>query len=85
MEAVRGGNLEVWVASLKGGAWAAALLNRGPVKSAISIEWAHLNISSDAEMHIRSIWKAQDMGSHTISYTEIVAPHGIALLRLTPA
>eukprot|EP01043_Picozoa_sp_COSAG02_P129034 COSAG02_NODE_66570_length_255_cov_0.653846_1_plen_66_part_10 len=49
MEAVRGGNLEVWVAELSGHRLAVALINRSPMAASIRAPWDKLGLAEGAE------------------------------------
>jgi alpha-galactosidase len=85
MEAVRGGDLEVWVAELSGDRRAVALVNRSPLRASISAPWAKLGLVAAARMSVRDVWEAADKGEHTGKYSTEVNGKGVALLVLTPA
>ena len=85
MEAVRGGDLEVWVAELSGDRLAVGLFNRSPMAAMITAPWDTLGLAADAKMSVRDVWEAADKGEHVGTYATTVAGKGVALLVLTPA
>ena len=84
MEAVRGGDLEVWVAELSGHRLAVALINRSPMSSLITAPWPKLGLAASAKMSVRDVWDAVDKGEHVGHFVAEVGGKGAALLVLTP-
>lgn len=85
MEAMRGGNLEVWLAELSGYRLAVALVNRSPSKSRIVAHWSDLGLITTQAMGVFDVWEAKDMGTHARFYATQVASKGAALLVLSPS
>ncbi len=85
MEAVRGGNLEVWVAELSGHRLALALVNRSPKHATITAPWEAIGLLASKKMSVRDVWAAADKGTHAGEYSTEVAGKGVALLVLSPS
>ena len=85
MEAVHGGNLEVWVAELSGHRLAVALINRSPVAAQIVAPWSKLGLVDGARMSVRDIWESANVGVHSQQYSTEVGGKSASLLVLTPA
>jgi hypothetical protein len=83
IEAVRGGNLEVWVAELSGHRLAVALINRSPFEAKIVAKWADLGLPADKMMSVYHVWGRKDMGTHADTYACKVAGKGSQLLVLS--
>lgn len=83
MEAVGGGNLEVWVAELSGHRLAVALVNRSPMAASIRAPWDKLGLAKGAEMGVRDIWAGEDKGVHAGQYSAEVGGKSAALLVLS--
>jgi alpha-galactosidase len=75
---------EIWAKPLKGGSKAVILLNRGEAPVRIKVTWAELGWSARSTV-VRDLWQRKDMGSFRDSYFAEVAPHGVVMLRLSPA
>jgi hypothetical protein len=86
LDLVTGGMLEVWVAPLVGGRWAATLFNRSPALDTITLDWSVLEgVPPTAQFSVRDVWAGTDRGSFAGSYTaNAVGSHGVTLLVLTP-
>ena len=65
MEAVRGGNLEVWVAELSGHRLALALVNRSPKHATITAPWEAIGLLASKKMSVRDVWAAADKGTRS--------------------
>ena len=75
---------EIWAKPLRGGSKAVILLNRGEAPVRIKVTWAELGWSARSTV-VRDLWQKKDMGSFRDSYFAEVAPHGVVMLRLSPA
>lgn len=78
------GMLEVWVAPMVGGKFAATLFNRSPQLDSITLDWKHLNVSDSQAFTVFSVWDNKGMGSFSGKYTSSVAPQGVHYVILTP-
>ncbi|RME69231.1 MAG: glycoside hydrolase family 27 protein [Verrucomicrobia bacterium] len=72
---------EIWVRELAGGDWAVALLNTGDEPARLSVDFSHMWFI-EGERRIRDIWKKRDAGTTAQPFTDVIEPHGVALLRL---
>ena len=84
MEAVYGGNLEVWAAELSGHRLAVALINRSPLAAQILAPWGKLGLADEARMSVRDVWESANMGVHSRQYSTEVGGKSASLLVLTP-
>jgi alpha-galactosidase len=75
---------EIWAKPLRGGSKAVILLNRGEAPVRIKVTWAELGWSARSTV-VRDLWQKKDMGSFRDGYFAEVAPHGVVMLRLSPA
>jgi len=76
------GNEEVWARPLSGDAKAVILLNRGDAPVRVKVTWRELDWPLQPT-RVRDLWQKQDMGSFREGYFAEVAPHAVAMLRLT--
>lgn len=74
---------EAVVKPLEDGSKAVGLLNPGPEKAKVTIEWSTLGLAG--RQKVRDLWRQRDLGVHTESFTAEVNSHGVVLVRLTPA
>jgi alpha-galactosidase len=71
---------EVWSKPMEDGSIAVGLFNRGQTKTTITARWSDLHLQG--RWIVRDAWRQRDVGTFTDEYTAVVAPHGVALLRL---
>lgn len=76
---------EVWVKPLADGSRAVILFNRGTEPSPISAAWDDLGLSPTARARVRDLWKKTDLGVSLDHYEAKVEPHGVVMLKVTPA
>lgn len=79
------GNLEVWAGQLSGGAYAVVLFNRSPSQASITAHWKDIGIPDGKSYVARDLWKHQDLGKFSSSYTATVPSHAVNMIKLTPA
>ena len=77
------GDSEVWMRKLEDGSVAAGLFNRGDKEVKITAEWKDLNISG--KQKVRDLWRQQDLGLFSESFSSVVPVHGVIMLRFWPA
>ena len=82
----RTGQVELWVRSLSGGDWAVAAFNRGETPSTAGFDWRKLGLPCQAEcaFTVRELWHGAELDGATAGIKLELAPHGCALLRVTP-
>ena len=73
---------EIWVRELAGGDWAVALLNTGPAEADLSVDFPSMWVFG-GKFNVRDIWDQRDVGQNDRVFTKRLAPHDVALLRLT--
>ena len=76
--------IEVWAGELKNGDYVVLLLNRGKIERIIEAFWYDVGLPADATVKVRDLWKKEDIGEYTKSFSSVVAPHSSRLLRITP-
>ena len=77
------GSLQVWAKSLEDGSMAVGLFNLGESEQPVVAKWSDLGLSG--EQSVRDLWRQKDLGKFDNSFTERVARHGAALVRIRPA
>jgi len=73
--------LEVWAKPLEGGSVAVGLFNRSEKPAPVTARWSDLGLSGT--MAVRDLWRQKDLGPHKDQFQAEVAPHGVALVRLS--
>lgn len=76
-------DLEVWKKNLEDGSIAAGLFNRGDTKARVTALWSDLGISG--KQNVRDLWRQKNLGRFNNKFSSDVAPHGVVMLRLSPA
>ena len=74
---------EIWVRQLSDGAWAVALLNTGSAAADLAVDLPSMWVF-EGKFAVRDIWAQKDAGTNAQVFTAHLAPHDVALLRLTP-
>jgi alpha-galactosidase len=72
---------EVWARPLQDAAYAVALFNRGTEARSITARWADLGLAGP--YMARDLWSHESRGRLEGELTASVAPHAVALFRLT--
>lgn len=78
------GQLEIWARSLKGGAHAVVLFNRGDAPAEMKVSWEQLNLPAGWKADVKDLWSKQVSKGVRGSYSGTVASHGVIMVRLTP-
>jgi alpha-galactosidase len=73
----------VYAKPLDDGTWAVGLVNRGALPATITLNWTDLHLATPQV--VRDLWRQKDLGTYNSQYSAQVAPHGIQLVRITPA
>lgn len=80
---VKDGDTEVWAKDMEDGSKAVGLFNRGDDGAQeVVVKWADLGITGCHK--VRDLWRQQDLGLYSKSFTTEVNRHGVALLRVWP-
>ena len=77
------GKLEVYAKPLSDGSWGVGLYNLGETPSTVSLHWNDLHISGPQK--VRDLWRQQDLGTFTDTFSTPVNPHGVVLVKVSPA
>jgi len=76
------GLLEVWAGPLKSG-WAVVLFNRSGATASITAKWSDIGIPAGTSATVRDLWKHQDLGKFTNSFSSDVVSHGVVMVKIT--
>jgi alpha-galactosidase len=79
------GDLEVWVRPLAGGEHAVVLFNRGKTPADMKVAWEQLQLPIDQKADVKDLWNKKVTKGVRGSYGGKVAPHGVIMVRITPA
>ncbi|MGE5645217.1 MAG: alpha-galactosidase [Acidobacteriota bacterium] len=80
----RDGDLDIWARQLADGSRAVALLNRGKAPAEITVNWADIGYPKHLTAAVRDLWKHEDAGKFTGSYSAKVKPHELVLVTVKP-
>ena len=78
--AAKKGQTEVWVKAMEDGSHAVGLFNRSEIPTPVTYTWA--DEGGAATRSVRDLWRQQDVGSFTNSFTAEVPRHGCVLVRM---
>lgn len=76
----KNGNIEIWAKNLEDGSKAVGIFNRGMKQESAVMKRSDLGMNGNYT--IRDVWKQEDLGPLTDSYTTVVPSHGVKLLRI---
>ena len=77
------GNLNVYAKPLDDGSWAVGLFNRGEAEAPVTVHWS--DIKGAGRQQVRDLWRQKNLGVFADVFTAPVAPHGVLLLKVSPA
>ncbi len=77
------GQLQVYRKELEDGSLAVGLFNRTIAAADVMATWSDLKLTG--KQTVRDLWRQKDMGDFDKEFKVNVAPHGVALLRMSPA
>jgi len=80
-----GGKSTVWARKLSNGSIAVAVTNEGAKTATIDVCFADLFGNTSTRMAVRDLWKKQDMGNFSNTYSPSVGVHDTVFVTLTPA
>ena len=75
----KSGNLEVWAKDMADGSKAIGLFNRGPAATTMTVNWSDVGWANKHRVH--DLWRQQDLGEFTDSFSGTVPRHGVLLVR----
>ncbi|HEC43291.1 MAG TPA: glycoside hydrolase family 27 protein [Bacteroides sp.] len=76
------GDFEVWSKELQDGSRAVMLFNRSASDETMSFEWREVGLPQDLEFKVRDLWKKEDIGDFTGSFTSAVPSHGVVMVKV---
>jgi alpha-galactosidase len=77
------GNVKVLAKDIDDGSKAVGLFNLAKEPNAVKITWQQLGVSG--KQNVRDLWRQKDVGIYTNSFEAVVRPHGVILVKITPA
>jgi alpha-galactosidase len=78
------GPREVWVKPLADGSKAVLVFNRGTEETTFPAFWEDIGLAPEAKAVVRDLWRKEDFGVFAGRYDAVVAPHGVAMVKITP-
>eukprot|EP00936_MAST-01D_sp_MAST-1D-sp1_P001297 g1297.t1 len=74
---------QVWAGLLVDGCHAMVLLNSGNASATIAVSWASLGFPPAVAMHVRDLWRREDLGTFVSGFnTTIAIPHDNAMIKV---
>jgi len=74
----------VYAKTLEDGSWAVGLFNLGEKKTDVSVTWKDLG-NLAGKQKVRDLWRQKDLGTFDDSFSVPVKPHGVVLVKISPA
>jgi alpha-galactosidase len=68
---------------LEDGAKAVGLFNVGNEPNTVKVTWEQLGISG--KQTVRDLWRQKTIGTYKDGFEAMVRPHGVVLVRVSPA
>lgn len=72
---------EIWVKQLKDGSKAVVLFNKQDVSATLTLKFKDIGAAQKAK--VRDLWAHTNKGTFSSLYSAKVAPHGVAMIKLT--
>jgi alpha-galactosidase len=76
------GDVEVWARTLDGEAHAIVLFNRGKNDATIAVGWHELGLPHDASLMVRDLWRHEDLGRVTGTFSARVGGRDSVMVRV---
>jgi alpha-galactosidase len=77
------GDHKVYAKPLEDGSWAVGLFNIGTQPATVSVSWPDLKLMGS--QRVRDLWRQKEAGVFAERFEASVAPHGVVLVRISPA
>ena len=74
---------QVWAKELEDGTCAVGLFNLGDEPMTVTANFSDLKLSG--KQVVRDLWRQENIGAFADKYEAIVPPHGVVLVKMTPA
>jgi alpha-galactosidase len=75
------GSVEVWAKDMSDGSKAVGLFNRGSNEQVVTANWLDLGLKGSRR--VRDLWRQEDLGKFSDSFSAAVPRHGVVLLRIS--
>jgi len=82
-QVINTGSMQVWMKKLEDGTRAIGIFNMTDTNADLRVDWDSLGVGRDQQ--VRDCWRQQDLGVFARGFVTPVAPHGVRLIRITPA
>jgi alpha-galactosidase len=79
----KSGDLLVYAKPLEDGSWAVGLVNGGQTDGSVSFNWGDIHVTGPQV--VRDLWRQKDLGTFKDTFTAQVPPHGVVLVKVSPA
>jgi len=76
------GDVEVWSRELHDGGRAVVLFNRSESEVEIGFHWYEVGLPQHLKYSVRDLWEKRDLGRFRDSYSDVVPPHGVKMIKL---
>ena len=76
------GDFEVWSRELYDGSRAVVLFNRSENEKEIDFKWSEVGLPQNLKFTVRDLWKKKDLGKYSGSFSGMVPPHGVIMVKL---
>ncbi len=76
-------NNRVLVKDLEDGSKAVGLFNVGEEPNTVKVTWQQLGVTGNQA--VRDLWRQKNIGTYNDSFEAVVRPHGVILIKITPA
>ncbi len=78
------GQLEIWAKQLSDGSRAVCLFNRSQKAANITLNWTDIGYPAHLKAIVRDLWKHENVGEFTGSYTAAVPSHDVVMVKVMP-
>jgi len=79
---IKDGDREVWARPLTGGGRAVVLLNRSTTPQTITVPWEALGYPASLTAPVRDLWSGKVSAKVSGSFSAVVAPHAVVMVRI---
>ena len=76
------GDFEVWSRELYDGSRAVVMFNRSENEEEIGFKWSEVGLPENLKFTVRDLWKKEDLGKYSGSFSGTVPSHGVTMVKL---
>ena len=77
------GTIQVLAKDLEDGSKAVGLFNTGKEPNTVKVTWQQLGVTGNQA--VRDLWRQKNIGTYKDGFDAVVRPHGVVLIKITPA